>query len=604
MICPGNPGYGKTILAASAIEELQMSHPNHNTCYFFFRQGTSEASSPSQAYRSILAQVLKHCESDDELIDKLIFAMNKGASGQSQATKNELLDTISLCASCEKIQYIVLDGIDECENSLELLTDLCNAFETSSVRIIMFSRPHVKAPRAMSAIRYQNIEKSLSPDIKVYLFRRIDFMVEDDLLPPDVEKENLVETLLTSADGMFLWAVPMMNYLCSSSLTRTKRLKEIQEIRSPEGLETMYDRILRQLSLQNRSDQDFASWVFMWLSFSSRSLSAKELEYTFMVRDTNEEDIGIDFPDFNATVVTTCGSLVERGIVYHPESMIGYTGYRFIHLSVYEFFAARLNTEGYFFILSKPESHLWMARAILHYITLNIPCMLTERDRLLETDWEPAEARRMNDNFPFLDYAITHWIQHLQLIQKGLNGSIIAEEGRDAHTASMPHSRREEAQGSRQSSAAIVFQIISYISSIAATSATLMQYIDLSYRFGTLDLTALPNWLDWARSTYHHEDVDGVWMAELKKATDIVQYLLLINDQWGSKLQIRPWLIWDEISAFTPSHLLDEPTGIQVHRLWTEETHSRSRSSTYLCKVSITSRDHGHIGILSIWPSK
>ena len=474
-MCPGNPGYGKTILAASAIEELQLLRPNHNTCYFFFRQGTPEASSPSQAYRSILAQVLKHCEDDDELIDKLIFSMNKGASGQPQATKNELLDTISLCASCEKIQYIVLDGVDECNDSLELLTDLCKTFETTSVRMIMFSRPHVKTPRAMSAIRYQDIGKCLSQDIKVYLFSRIDTMVEDDLLPPDVETRQLVERLLIGADGMFLWAALMMDYLCSSSLTRTKRLKEIQKIRSPEGLETMYERILRQLSLQNLPDQDFASWVFMWLTFSSRSLSAKELEYTFTIRNANDEDASIDFSDFNATVVTTCGSLVERGILYHPKSMMEYTGFRFIHLSVYEFFAARLNTESCFFILSKPDSHLVMTRAMLHYITLNIPRMLTERQRLSETDWELVETQRMNDDFPFLDYAIVHWIQHLRLSQEGSNGRIIADKGRDANTVSVPHSLRKEGQDSRQSSATIVFQIISSIQSIAATSAAFMQ---------------------------------------------------------------------------------------------------------------------------------
>lgn len=161
------------------------------------------------------------------LINKLIFLINKGSSGQPQATKNELLDSIRLYASSDTMRHIVLDGIDECNNGRELLLDHCNALKPASVKIIMFSRPHVFILKIIPGAIRLDIGKSLSKDINTYLPRRLDVMVEEDLLPPSIETEQLVKQLTSGADGIFLWAFLIVNYLCSPSLTRTRRLTEI-----------------------------------------------------------------------------------------------------------------------------------------------------------------------------------------------------------------------------------------------------------------------------------------------------------------------------------------------------------------------------------------
>lgn len=76
----GNLGCGKTILAASTIEELRKPLPKQNASYFFFRAKVSELNTPGQAYRDILASTLKHHCNDGAVLNRFVFVVNDQAS--------------------------------------------------------------------------------------------------------------------------------------------------------------------------------------------------------------------------------------------------------------------------------------------------------------------------------------------------------------------------------------------------------------------------------------------------------------------------------------------------------------------------------------------
>lgn len=147
-------------------------------------------------------------------------------------------------------------------------------------------------------------------------------------------------------------------------------------------------------------------------------------------------------------------------------------------------------------------------------------------------------------------------------------------------------------------------ELLRFISSFYGKRSALMQYVDLSYYFHTAELDTLPEWLEWASLTCSSETRGDIPTEFISKAEELVRYLLPLHNQWGPKLKDQPWMVWDEVPAFTPSHLVHEPAGIQVHSLWTNNTDPEIQSSTHLCKVSVTSRDLEHIVILSVWPSK
>jgi len=107
---------------------------------------------------------------------------------------------------------------------------------------------------------------ALSVDIGCYLSRCPASLIDDDLLLP-TEIPNLVDHLIRGADGMFLWAKLMVNYLNSPALTPAKRLETIQHVIFPEGLEKMYDRILVFIGKQGKTERNLARNIFAWLTY-------------------------------------------------------------------------------------------------------------------------------------------------------------------------------------------------------------------------------------------------------------------------------------------------------------------------------------------------
>lgn len=95
----GNPGGGKSVLAASIVHEL--SSCNQNLVYFFFKEQSPFHTASDLAFRAILAQILHKHKHNDDMLDKFIFASNHGdkSSGQSIATPAELRDFLHLCLS-------------------------------------------------------------------------------------------------------------------------------------------------------------------------------------------------------------------------------------------------------------------------------------------------------------------------------------------------------------------------------------------------------------------------------------------------------------------------------------------------------------------------
>ncbi|KAF2728115.1 hypothetical protein EJ04DRAFT_528909 [Polyplosphaeria fusca] len=143
----GNPGSGKTILAASTVQELR-SNPDDNACYFFFRANGPKYKKSEHAYQSILAQTLQFYCHDTSVLDKFTFILKEDSSGQSKISVQEALDLLKLLALEGYIQYILLDAIDECTDWNRLLhpsSGLPAFLYQTPAKLILFSRPHIEA---------------------------------------------------------------------------------------------------------------------------------------------------------------------------------------------------------------------------------------------------------------------------------------------------------------------------------------------------------------------------------------------------------------------------------------------------------------------------
>src|SRR5262249_24746373 len=74
--------------------------------------------------------------------------------------------------------------------------------------------------------------------------------------------------------------------------------------------------------------------------------------------------------------------------------------------------------------------------------------------------------------------------------------------------------------------------------------------------------------------------------------------------QWGPNLLRTPEIIWDEVTAFTPSRFLLQSLSTKTTSLSPRAIKSSSSSGSPLCTISDAASDGKLMGILSIWPSR
>jgi hypothetical protein len=172
-------------------------------------------------------------------------ASNPTSRGQIGATKYELLELLRVCAQGEFLHNLVLDGIDECNSPVELLTDLSRVFDNTAVKVVLFGRSSTSPLLGPFCKNTLAIGKSVGKDIEAYLSRNLHELITLGLLPSNIDINGLLIRLTADADGIFQWAKLMISNLSNPALTRRDRREVIENGISPEDLEQLYNQILR-----------------------------------------------------------------------------------------------------------------------------------------------------------------------------------------------------------------------------------------------------------------------------------------------------------------------------------------------------------------------
>ncbi|KAF2810709.1 uncharacterized protein BDZ99DRAFT_519396 [Mytilinidion resinicola] len=228
----GNPGCCKTILAYSSIEELKTRGA---VSYFFFRLDEKGKNGAFDAYRALLSQNLSPQKNNANLLDKFLFIMHEPTGGRQVSSRKRLLELLEICLSLRKstAPYIVLDGIDECQQN------------KSDIRIYLDNE-------------FPKLKRKFSQDTNL---------------------TKLVNHLVKGADGMFLWAFLMIAYLNgASSLTPSQRVGIILNITFPERLEDMYQRIMTRIRSRYEDDRKFTRFIITWLLYSRVALTTNAMK--------------------------------------------------------------------------------------------------------------------------------------------------------------------------------------------------------------------------------------------------------------------------------------------------------------------------------------
>jgi hypothetical protein len=561
-------------------------------CYFFFRYGTPTLDSVVAAYRAILAQILQYHRQDQDLLDRFAFAMSEVSGGQLVASRNELLELLQICTQSIENCFIILDGVDECDDSTTLVKELLNLTSNFGAKLLIFSRPNVLSlSRAIPESQHLVIGRSNCEDICLFLSQKLDMLYEDRLLPPSEDKSELLSHLVTGADGMFQWAWLMINYLKSLALTPTRRVRTIMEVSFPEGLEAMYGRIMDLICQGSEPEVRLAQWAITFLAYSKRPLTVCELQESIRVMHIETQVCEENLPDFELTLVITCAGLIEQANIYDSRYKSRVPYFRFIHLSAREYstssaLSRRRENKGSGsrvnpLLITKIGAHLDIARGCLQYLTYCVPAQplggkLGQNAAFLELD----------QALPLCNYAVLHWVDHLKEIISECPA--VTSSGLDPSPC--------------QSYRALFTVLAQFLSQ----KFVLMAWIEANYVFNNVpsleQLEDLSGWIVRAKQLLL--DIDPEMQDIQKDLPELRQYLKQLHSYWGSKLMKSPAIMWEEVTAFTPNRLLPITSAIHVSTAFIDNPTGDEVSSQYLCKVSEVSSDGSLMAILSIWPSR
>jgi hypothetical protein len=562
----GNPGWGKTIVAASTVCKLESKRSDSGeqsiVCYYFFNQADPLKSSSTclAAYQAIAEQIFQKCHQIGAIHD--IYALSNDGS-KSSASEHELRDLLNMVMPILSNFYLVLDGLDEC-SEIERFTDNIRQFcDTSSAKIILFSRPHVeplrqtlKAEQTITMLR-----TVMDEDIHIFIRGQINSLRLKNRFPSHADYGSIEEKIVEQADGMFLWARLMICYLKSPALTKSARMTTIFHT-TPVGLQQLYDRILDQISHMDEASRQLASTVFTWTAYALEDLTSEQCADAFYPADAADDPSEKkDFVD-HAAIVVCCGLIEKRQNTL-----------RFIHLTAKDHVLS-LSSRGMDFLSPPPgEAHAEIAMRCLSYLLYSVPAQPLSGS--LSTR---ACAPKIHLNYPLLSYAATRWVNHLLSCFTALSTSYVAPKGLGKFE-----------------------QIVGLIQRFLSFPLNVTVWIEAIFLF----LKGDPIRSLKASSELLQGPLKALLSPQMFRTSEALSLFTSeiqdINSDWGLTLANAPHEIWGDVSSFKKSRFLAQNRGISIDILAPHhQDHETKGADAFLC---IGRKSSEYIGKLTVFAS-
>jgi hypothetical protein len=236
-----------------------------------------------------------------------------------------------------------------------------------------------------------------------------DFVTTEDSklaqFPEGLQKE-IRQALIDGADGMFLWVSLIIDDLQKSTTMRPRIIRE--KLKSlPKTLPALYTDILLKIKPE---DQEYATAILRWMVWVVRPLTLQELTIAIAIRpdDTSMSSLeGEMEPNLGKVLRLLFGPMINiRGDEVH-----------LVHQSAKDFLRSGELAEhdhlGFLSGLRPTESNLQLTVSCLTYLSFD------------EFEWGPVNARHYWDKPKsslqkgrFLNYAATHWSEHMTQIDQ------------------------------------------------------------------------------------------------------------------------------------------------------------------------------------------
>ncbi|KAL2064621.1 hypothetical protein VTL71DRAFT_3758 [Oculimacula yallundae] len=451
LCCYGIPGCGKSILSSSIVDFLAASN---NVIYYYCDYADKRTLDPANLFGTLARQVLKSIELVPE---PLAIAIEEASHDGNRLTDHSCaLDLLLKCiATCTAPIYISIDGLDEMTEESQKITCKClrQAINDDELPIMLFLtgredlQPLLQLKSSVPFSRISITASLISSDIRSYVQastrRRI---VEGSLVLGDQSLEAvIVDELVRSAQGMFLWVEFQLCDLCDAETDHAIKLV-LQNL--PKSLSETYDRLLGKIEGLDRREMILR--MFKWIVCARRPLHVDELRegvaFTLDDEEWTQEKV---LTNFNR-LVRACGNLVVIDEAGHIVTLAHFTVQQyllkdrpgFFHFSVEDanemagqFCLAYLNFSNFETSMTTYKHNAIADLVALEKLAANGPLMTLNSSghhkavrawravrgvdkvspEINMTKYGPKTKPKMQqslDKFTCLDYVIAYWLSH------------------------------------------------------------------------------------------------------------------------------------------------------------------------------------------------
>ncbi|UKZ73066.1 hypothetical protein TrVFT333_000706 [Trichoderma virens FT-333] len=375
----GCVGSGKSVLATQIQTFLRSSDHSlvaSHFCTYLYPESTNY----NFIIRSLMIQIMR---SDPDLIT---LSRSFGATPSQQ-----------------KALHIVIDGLDECDGgtvadivrTLDKLVATASSSGTTVLKVLLCTQmtPSVaKVVKKKHQISLSNERDHMNKAIQDYTLQRINTIRPSlsQLRITDDDVAALASRITQKADGMFLWAKLVMEYINTNLFHHRDEILEAAHS-LPRELGKFYGRILSQImaNFDERSVQRIRA-VFSWIAFAKRPLRSAEL-LSALAFDAGDEQVNELVP---AYILDRCEPLIQKQVD---------SSYSFIHMSVRDF----LQGSDSGFLITENESQRRHGLA-------TVRCLLSSQQTF---DPSYSEAKRtlriLRGLHGFHIYATEFWVDYL-----------------------------------------------------------------------------------------------------------------------------------------------------------------------------------------------
>ncbi|KXS96665.1 hypothetical protein AC578_4402 [Pseudocercospora eumusae] len=430
----GAPGKGKTMLSVFLTEELgkraAVSGDFQLVYFFCSHQGRDNI---VDLLRSLLWQLLQ-AEPDHSAILEPWFN-TKERTDYCMASRDILWSMLNkILAVHRSTVYCLLDGIDELENSsatwfcdkvLSMYDGLSQDRGSGKLHVLIVSRD-MAALSSLRQIRLDDNDVNLSRDIEAFVeasIRRLSLRLNG---ATSEFCETVRQGLLSRSHGTFLWLGFAVHDLLQQR-TPTEALETLQSL--PGGISRYYERMLTNIKGRHRTR---TIRLLLWVVLASRPLHLSELAAGLStLREL--EHVPLTQEAMIRDGIAMCGSLLHMHddkvfIVHHSACQ-----YLLDHIEACEISSSTdfIGIETMQLEILETCMRSLDSRAMQQLTTVEnqrrTPSSGSHQDIRLHSLKDAQEDRaRLLDHDPFLEYAVTSWMDHARSLPISLARSFFA----------------------------------------------------------------------------------------------------------------------------------------------------------------------------------